>query len=183
LSGFQYFQSLHIQRYVSRRFCTDSKSDNSDSLHLSGRRDIPFGRSTVQASSVRTTRTFCLDLSLCREPSNCSSLHPFGCLSNTARHLLVLDRLKDFFLKHRYGKTIAIVRTMCFPVQTLPFIRQVVHTKFNRSNVSLHGPDTQASYMKIVCISSTVCTSAFMVQRLKALIWKLCVAKVQLSGR
>jgi hypothetical protein len=35
---------------------------------------------------------------------------------------------------------------MCVPVQTLSFIRQVMHTKFNCSDVSLHGPDTQASY-------------------------------------
>jgi hypothetical protein len=29
---FQYFQSLHIQRYVSRRFCTDSKVREIGSL-------------------------------------------------------------------------------------------------------------------------------------------------------
>jgi len=31
-----------------------------------------------KASSFRTTRTFRLDLPLCREASNCSSLHPSG---------------------------------------------------------------------------------------------------------
>jgi len=30
-------------------------------------------------------------------------------------------------------------------------IRQVVHTKFNRPDVSLHGLDDQASYMEIAC--------------------------------
>jgi hypothetical protein len=88
---------------------------------------------------------------------------------------------KDFVPKHRYGKTAATVQTMCVPIRTLSFIRQVGHTKFNRPDVSLHGPDTQASYMEIACISSTVRTSAFMVQTLKALIWKLRAAKVQSS--
>jgi len=35
-----------------------------------------------------------------------------------------------------------------------------VHTKLNRSNVSLHGSDAQALYMEITCISSIVWTSA-----------------------
>lgn len=29
-----------------------------------------------------------------------------------------------------------------------------MHTKFNRPDVSLHGPDDQASYMEIACTSS-----------------------------
>jgi hypothetical protein len=71
---------------------------------------------------------------------------------------------------------------MCVSVQTLSFIRQVVHLMFNRPDVSLHGPDAQASYMEIACISLTVRMSAFIVQTLQALIWKLRAAKVQLSG-
>jgi len=59
------FKSL-LQRYVSRRFCTDSKSKKSDPLHPSGRRDILSGCSTVQAPSIRTTRTFYRDF-LCVE--------------------------------------------------------------------------------------------------------------------
>jgi hypothetical protein len=74
------------------------------------------------------------------------------------------------------------VRTMCDPVRTMSSIRQVVHTKFNCPNVSLHGPDDQASYMEIACTSSTVRTLAFRVWTLKALIWKLRAAKVKLSG-
>jgi hypothetical protein len=86
------------------------------------------------------------------------------------RTILVFDRLKDLFPKHKYGKTVAIVRMMYVPVRTLSFIRQVVHTKFNHPDVSLHGPNAQALYMEIACISSTVLTSAFMVRTLKALI-------------
>jgi hypothetical protein len=82
------------------------------------------------------------------------------------------------FQKHRYGKIAATVRTMCVPVWTLSFIRQVVHSKFN----SLHGPDARASYMEIDCIKSTVRTTAVMVRTRQALLWKLCAAKVQPSG-
>jgi hypothetical protein len=75
----------------------------------------------------------------------------------------------DFFPKHRYGKTVATVVTMCVPFKTLSFIRQVVHSKFNCPKVILHGPDSQVSYMEIACISSTVQTSSFMVQTLQSL--------------
>jgi hypothetical protein len=107
--GFSYFQSLLIQSYTSRRFCTDSKLEKSDPLH-------PSGCSTVQASFVRTTRTFCPDLPLCREPSNFSWLHPSRRLSNTVGRLSVFDKEKDFVPKHRYGKTATTVRTMCVPI-------------------------------------------------------------------
>jgi hypothetical protein len=147
-------------------------------LHPSRRCDITSGHSTVQASSICTMRTFCLDLPLCLEASNCSKLHPFRRLSNTPGRHSVFDQLWDFFPKHRYGKTTATVRTMCVLIRTLSFIRQVMHTKFNPLDASLHGPDAQASYIEIACISLTVRTSAFMVRTLQALIWKLRAAKV-----
>jgi hypothetical protein len=68
--GFSYFQSLHFREMFSRRFCTDSKLEKSDPLHLFGQRDILSKRSIVKASSVRTMRTFHLDLPLCLEASN-----------------------------------------------------------------------------------------------------------------
>jgi hypothetical protein len=43
-----------------------------------------------------------------------------------------------------------------------------VHTKFNFPDVSLHGPDDQASYMEIACTSSTVQTTILLVQTLQA---------------
>jgi len=58
-----------------------------------------------------------------------------------------------------------------------------VHTKFNRPDVSLHGSDDQASYMEIVCTSSTIRTLAFKVRTLQALLWKFRAAEVQPSGR
>jgi hypothetical protein len=98
-----------------------------------------------------------------------------------AGRLSVFNKLKDFFPKHRYGKTAATVRTTCVPVRMLSYIRQVMHTNLKCPDVSLHGRDAQASYMEIACIGSTIQTSAFMVQTLISLIWKLCTAKVQQS--
>jgi hypothetical protein len=175
--GSAIFRSLLFPRYASRRFCIDFKSEKSDPLHPSGRRDIPFGHSIVQASSFRP------DFPLCREPSNYSSLHPSGLLSNMSRCLSVFDKLKDFFPKHINRKTAALVGTTCVLVWTLSLIRQVVQKNFNRPDVRLHGSDAQALYMEIACISSTVRTSYFMVRTLKALIWKLRAVKVQLSER
>jgi hypothetical protein len=109
----------------------------------------PSGRLTVQASSVRTTRTFRLNLPLCQEASNCSSLHPSTSFSNTSGRHSVFDQLWFFFSKHRYGKTATTVRTMWIPVRTCSFISQVMHSKSRRPDVGLHGPNTRASYMEI----------------------------------
>jgi hypothetical protein len=73
--------------------------------------------------------------------------------------------------RHSYGKMAETFRTMCDPVRKMSSIRQVVHTKFNRLDISLHGMIDQASYMEIACTSSTVRTSVFRVRMLKALLW------------
>jgi hypothetical protein len=91
--------------------------------------------------------------------------------------------IRVFSSRHSYGKMAATVRTMCDPVRTMSSIRQVMHTKFNRPDDSLHVPDAQASYMKIVCIRSIVRTRAVMARTCQALIWKLHAAKVRPSGR
>jgi hypothetical protein len=152
-------------------------------LQPSRRHDISSGPSTVQASSVRTTRTFRLNLPLCREASNCSSLHPSKRLSSMSGLHLVFNQLWDFFPKHRYGKTVATIQTMWIPIRTRSFIRQVVHSKSRLPDVSLYGPEARASYMEIVCIRSTIRTTYAMVQTHQALIWKLRAAKVRSSGR
>jgi len=88
--------------------------------------------------------------------------------------------------RHSYRKTAATVRTMCDPVRTMFSIRQDVHTKFNRLDVSLHGPDDQASYMEIAFISSTVRTSTFRVRTLQSLIMVITYrrsATVQMLGQ
>jgi hypothetical protein len=135
-----------------------------------------------KASSVRTTRTFRLDLPLCREALNCSSLHPSGRFSSTSRSHSVFDQLWDFFPKQRYGKTAATIRMMWIPVWTRSSIRQVAHSKFRRLDDGLHGPDMRALYMEIACIKSIVRTTYPVVRTPQALIWKLCPAKVRPSG-
>jgi hypothetical protein len=81
-----------------------------------------------------------------------------------------LTRIRVSASRHSYGKRVATVRKMCDPVRMMFSIRQDVHTKFNHSDVNLHGPDDQASYMKIACTSSTVRTSPFRVRMLQSLI-------------
>jgi hypothetical protein len=120
---------------------------------------------------------------MCREASNCSNFHPSRRLSSTSGRRPVFDQLWDFFLKHRYGKTTTTVWTMCVPIWMRSFIRQVVHSKSRRPDVSLHGLDAQASNMEIACIRSTVRKTDAMVQTCQALIWKLHTAKVRPSGR
>jgi hypothetical protein len=106
-----------------------------------------------KASSIRTMRTFCPDLPLCQEASNCSSLHLYGRFSNTFERHSVFDQLQDFFPKHRYGKFVAT------PVRMRSSIRQVSHSKSRRPDASLHGLDARASDMEIACIISTVRTT------------------------
>jgi hypothetical protein len=183
IQGCYFIRSLHFSFELQRRLCAEFKAVSSILLQLSGRLVIPSEHSTVQALSVRTTRTFSPDLPLYQEASNCSKLHPSKRLSSTSERRSVFDQLGNSFQKHKFGKTVATVRTMCIPVWTRSFIRQVVHSKFNRPDNSLHGPDAQASYMEIVCIRSTIRMTAIMFRMCQALIWKLLAAKVQPSGR
>jgi hypothetical protein len=81
-----------------------SRQLNSVPLQPSRRRDILSGCSIVQASSVRTTRTFHLDLPLCREASNWYSLHPSGHFSSTSGCHSVFDQPWDFFPNTDMGR-------------------------------------------------------------------------------
>jgi hypothetical protein len=180
---FLYREAVLSRIYTSVLFFKEdsvwiSRQLNSVPLQLSERRDISSGCSTLQASSVRTTRTFHSDLPLCRETSNCSSLHLFRRLSSTSGRHSVFDQLWDFFPKHRYGKTATTVWTMWIHVRTRSFIRQVVHSKSRCPDVSLHGSDALASYMEIASIRSTVRMTVVMVQTRQALIWKLRAVEV-----
>jgi len=73
-------------------------------FHPSGRRVIPSGRQTDQASSVRTT---CLSIRTlhCVEKV-LSSLHPSGCFNSTSRRLSVLDQFLISFQVPRKGRSI-----------------------------------------------------------------------------
>jgi len=111
LQGCCFIQSLHFSDKLQEDFVQDFKQCSLVPLHPSRRLEIPSGRSSVKASSVRTMRTFRLDVLLCPEASNCSRLHPSECLNNTFGRLSVFDKSKDLFSKDKYGKTAAIVQT------------------------------------------------------------------------
>jgi hypothetical protein len=104
-----------------------------------------------KASSVRTTRTFRLDLPLCRVASNCSSLHLSGPFNSTSGRHSVFDQLWDFFPKHKYGKIAATVQTMWIFVRTHSSIRQISHSNFRRPDAILHGPNARRLDMEIAC--------------------------------
>jgi hypothetical protein len=128
-------------------------------------------------------RTFCPDLPLCQEASNCSSLHPTGRFSSTSGRHSVFDQLWDLFPKHRYGKIAATVRMMWIPLRMCSSIRQVMNSKFRHPDVSLQGPDARVTYMEIACIKSIVRTTIPLVLNREVLIWKLRATELQLSGR
>jgi hypothetical protein len=155
---------------ASRRFCIVYKSKKSDPY---SRPDDVIYHPDAQlskASSSRTTRTFRLDLPLCQEASNYSSLHLSERFSRTSGQHLVFDQLWDFFPKHRYGRIAATVRTMWNLVQTGSSIRQVSHSKSKRPDASQHGPDARASDIEIACIRSTVRTTIPLVWTREALV-------------
>jgi hypothetical protein len=145
--------------------------------HPSGRRELSV-RMPINVQKLRIVRVcICSDV-IANRPDALQSSRRFQCSSETVRTMWLyrpdsiqcLTSIGVSASRHSYGKTAATFRTMCDPVRTMSSIRQVVHTKFNRPDVSLHGPDDQASYMEIACTSSTVRTSAFRVQTLKALL-------------
>jgi hypothetical protein len=136
-----------------------------------------------KASSVQTTRTFRPDLPLCREASNCSSLHPSRRFGSTSGRHSVFHQPWDFLPKHSYGKIAATVWTTWIPVRTRSSIRQVSHSKSKRPDVNPLGPDVRASDMEITCIRSTIRMTIPLVRMREALVWKVLIAKVRLSGR
>jgi hypothetical protein len=158
IQGCCFIRSLHFSFVLQRRLRAEFKAVSTVPLQPAGWRIIPSGRSTVQASSIRMTRTFHPDLPLCREASNYSKLHLSGGLSNTSRHRPVVNHLWDFFSK-----------------------TQIWEDNRNRPGNVYSRPD--ALIYKARCIqNSDVQTLVFMVRRLKLLIWKLS-ASYQPSGR
>jgi hypothetical protein len=136
-----------------------------------------------KASSIRKMRTFRPDLPLCREVSNCSSLHPSERFSSSSGQLSVFDKLQDFFPKYSYGKIAATVRTTWIPVRTRLSIRQVSQFKSRRLDASQHGPEARTSDMEIACIKSIVQTTILLVRTSEDFLWKLLAANVRPSER
>jgi hypothetical protein len=135
--GFSYFQSD-----VSRRFCTNSKPEESDPLYTSERHGIPFGHSSVKhhpfgrwelfiptSLCVQKLRTIpgciCSDVSVTR-------LDAFRCLTSKGISFQNTNMGRQQLPSGQYSVLF----------QTLSLIRQVVLKKFNHPKVSLHDPDT-----------------------------------------
>jgi hypothetical protein len=114
------------------------------------------------------------DLSLCREASNCSGLHPSGHFSSLSERSSVFDQASGFLAKHRYGKNDTTVRTMWILVR--------MHSSI-RPNANRHGPDARASDMEIGCIRSAVRTTVPPIWTRKDFIWKLLAADMRPSRR
>jgi hypothetical protein len=138
---------------------------------------------TYKYLSIYLCRYLHNNLPLCREVSNCSSLHLSGRFSSPSGRLSVFDKLQDFFPKHSYGKIAATVRTTWIPVWTSSSKRQVSYSKSRRPDAGQHGLDAHASDMEIVCFKSTVQTIIPLVWTGEAFIWKLLAVEVRPSGR
>jgi hypothetical protein len=157
----------------SRRICIVYMSVKLGPLQPSRRCDIPSGCPIVQSF-------ICPDLPLCREASNYSSLHQSRCFNSTSGRHSVLDQLWDFFLKHRYGKITATVRTMWILVRTCSSIRQVAHSnqtsgrrsswsgrasfiygncvhQIHRLDDRCHGSDTCCEFKRVLASARIVC--------------------------
>jgi hypothetical protein len=137
-------------------------------------------RSQCSSESVRTTWLYHPAAIQCLTSIRVSaSRHSYGKTAATvwttwlyrSDAIQCLTSIRVSTSRNSYGKTAATVWMMCDPIRTMFSIRQVVHTKFNCPDVSVHGLNDQASYMEIVCTSSTIWTSAFRFRTLKALLW------------
>jgi hypothetical protein len=180
-----------LQLYSSRRFCEVFK--DLFWFPVSRPDDMVFRPDAHQsATSVRTTRSFRSDAHQCLEASNSSRLHPsrhngksserslefekIQCSSASVRTtwlyrpdaIQCLTSIRVSASRHIYGKTAATVWTMFS-------IRQEVHTKFNRPDVSLQGPDAPSLIMVITCSQSATVRTLGQHRPDAAFIWKLSV--------
>jgi len=147
-------------------------------LHLSGRRGISSGRSSdsnigtddenFPSGHPSVSRSFkqfkgCIRSDvMANRPNALQSSRRSQCSSESVwttwlyypDAIQCLTSIRVFASRHSYGKTVATVRTMCDPIQTMSTIRQVVHTKFNLPEISLQGSDAQSLIIEIACIRS-----------------------------
>jgi hypothetical protein len=142
---------------------------------LSGRRVIPSGRPSVQSIIRPVDVDSRPDLPLCREASNCSSLHPSGRFSSLfGRHSVFDQSFRISFQNTNMGRSLQPSRRCGFPLDTLiqkASIAIQIQTSGCQSSWSerasirygncMHqislsdnhplGPDTRSLYMEITC--------------------------------
>jgi hypothetical protein len=123
------------------------------------------------------------DFPLCREASNCSSLHSSGRFSSPSGRSSVFDQASGFLSKHRYGKIAATVRTTWIPVRPRYFLRQVCNSNSTVRTPVYHGSDARMTDMKIACSRSPIRTAILLVRTRKSFIRKLLAADLRPSGR
>jgi hypothetical protein len=173
IHGCCFIWSLHFSFEFQRRLCAEFKAVSTVPLQLFGQRVIPSERSTVQDSSVWTTRTFHPDLPLCREASNCSKLHPSGRFSSTSGCRSMFDQPWDFNPKTQiwedscirsddvYSRPDELIHkaSRAFKIQSsgrqsswsgrLSFMYGNCVHQINHSDDSCFGPDVPSLDMKI----------------------------------
>jgi hypothetical protein len=141
----------------SRRFCTVYKLEKLDPFQPSGRRDIPSGRPTVQ-SNIRPD-----DENFPSGPSSVSrsfELFQLASIRTFQQHVwMTLSVQLDMGI---LSKT-QIWEDRCNrPDDVDSHPNALIHNAsciFRRPDEIIHGSDSRATYMEIVCIKSTVRTT------------------------
>jgi hypothetical protein len=151
-----------------------SRSEDHLSLfHTSGRRAIPSGLQTDQASSVRTT---CLSVrTLHCVKKVLSSLHPSGRFSSTSRRLSVLDHFKISFQVPRKGRSINRLDNVVSRLNARLLQERIVNSNITVRTSDSCGPDEHSTKKEIADSTSTVRTTAYHGPDARKQIWKLCV--------
>jgi hypothetical protein len=156
--GYRLIQSLLFRDVLQSRFCTDSKSENSDPKILSGRPYQPSGRSSLK-QHLSERRSYSVRTPICVQKiqtvqgcihSDVSTTRPNAIQYSTSKRTSFVDTNMGRQLQP-FGRQVYIVRT-------LSLVRQDVEKICNRSD----GRNTPSGR--------------------QSLLWKLCAAEMQLSG-
>jgi hypothetical protein len=148
----------------------------------SGRREL-FVRTPISVKKLRIVQDcICPDVMANRPDalqssrrSQCSSASIWTTWLYRLDAIQCLTSIRVSASRHSYGKTIATVRTMCDPVRMMSFIRQVVHTNFDRPDVSLQSLDAPSLIVVITCSRSATVRTLGKHRPDVALLWKLSV--------
>jgi hypothetical protein len=157
IQGCCFIRSLHFGFELQRRLCAEFKVVSSVPLQPSGQRVILSGRREL------SVRTFLCVKKLRTVPSyirtDVSTARPDAVLCSISYWIFFFPKTQIW--EDSYNRSDDVY----FRPDAL-IHKQVVHSKFRRPDVSLHGPDIQASYMEIKCSRSIIRTTTVMVPTL-----------------